>query len=56
MITPAMHMEAVRAMRPDVAALLTSETPAGMSAKAAVEGCKRSLRWLDECLQVMKLL
>ena len=52
MIKPELQMEAAKAMQPDAVAALSSETPAAASRKAAVEATKRSLRWLDECLQV----
>ncbi|KAK9843378.1 hypothetical protein WJX84_005133 [Apatococcus fuscideae] len=53
LITPAMQMEAARAMRPDAVAALSAEVPAAMSGKAAVEASKRGLCWLDTCLQAM---
>ena len=52
MITPAMQMEAIDRMRPDAAAALSAEVPAGTSRKSAQEVSRRSLRWLDDCLQV----
>ncbi|KAK9862398.1 hypothetical protein WJX84_002635 [Apatococcus fuscideae] len=53
MITPGVQMEAAKKMQPDAMAALSTEVPAAASRKATNEAAKRSIRWLDECLQAM---
>ena len=50
-VTPAQYMDFVLAMQPDFYIALADETHGHLTKRRAENACKRSLAWLQECLQ-----